>query len=65
MKLIKGSKKQHNFIIVKGLLRNKDISKKSKLGILKIYFKKISLYGAETWTTTERKAKFKPWKLNF
>ena len=27
---------------------------KCKLGILKIYFKRLLLHGAETWTTTKR-----------
>jgi len=36
--------------LVKGLLRNKDINNKCKFDILKIYFKRILLYGVETWT---------------
>jgi hypothetical protein len=38
--------------LVKGLLRNKD--EKRKLDIFKIYFKRILLYGAETWTISKR-----------
>jgi hypothetical protein len=36
------------------LLRNQDINEKCKLDIFEIYFKRILLYGAETWTTTKR-----------
>ena len=40
--------------LVKGLLSNKDINEKCKPNILKIYFKRILLYRAETWTTSKR-----------
>jgi len=54
---------QSFYYLVIGLLRNKDIYKKCKLNIFDIYFKRILLCEAETWTTTkERIAKFKPWK---
>jgi hypothetical protein len=43
-----------------GGLENKVINEKCKLDILKIHFKRILLYEAETWPTTI--AKFKPRK---
>jgi hypothetical protein len=33
---------------------NRDIDRKCKTTIYKVYFKKIPLYGAETWTFTKR-----------
>ena len=33
---------------------SKNVNEEFKLRIFKIYFKRMSLYGAETWTTTER-----------
>jgi hypothetical protein len=41
--------------LVKGLIRNRDINNKCKIDIYKVYFKKILLYGAESWMCTERR----------
>ena len=35
-------------------MRNKYINERSKQDILKIYLRRILLYGAETWTTAKR-----------
>jgi hypothetical protein len=40
--------------LVKDLIRNRDINNKCKINIYKVYFKKILLYGAESWTCTKR-----------
>jgi hypothetical protein len=40
--------------LIKGLIRNRDISNKCKIDIYKVYFKKILLHGAESWTCTKR-----------
>jgi hypothetical protein len=40
--------------LVKGLIRNRDINNKSKIVIYKVYFKKILLHAAESWTCTKR-----------
>jgi hypothetical protein len=42
----------HHFVI--GLIRNRDINNKCKIDIYKLYFKKILLHGAESWTCTKR-----------
>ena len=42
------------YFLVKYLIRNKDIKRKYKIDIYKIYFKKILLYGAQNWTTIKR-----------
>jgi len=52
--------------LVKGLIINKDIDEKFKFNILKIDFKRILIFGAETMqqkpgqSQKERIAKFKP-----
>ena len=51
---IKKKKASQFYHLVKGLLRNKKIGEKFKLDVFKIYFNRILLYGAETWTTTKR-----------
>jgi hypothetical protein len=40
--------------LAKGLIRNRDINNKCKIDIYKVYFKKILLYGAESWMCTKR-----------
>jgi hypothetical protein len=35
-------------------LWNKDTDRKCKITIFNMYFKKLLLYGAETWTCTKR-----------
>ena len=42
--------------LVKGLLRNKDT--------LKIYFRRILLFGAETWTATKKRGEQNPSHAN-
>jgi hypothetical protein len=40
--------------LTKSLLWNKNNDRKCKITIYNMYFKKILLYGAETWTCTKR-----------
>jgi hypothetical protein len=47
----KASKCYH---LAKSLLWNKDVDRQCKVTIFNMYFKKLLLYGAETWTYTER-----------
>jgi hypothetical protein len=42
--------------LVKVLIRNRDISNKCKIDIYKVYFKRILLHEAESWTCTKREA---------
>jgi hypothetical protein len=57
-------RKASNFYhLVKGLIRNRDINNKCKIDTYKVYFKKILLYGAESWTCTKKKtARSRLWK---
>jgi hypothetical protein len=40
--------------VAKSLLGNKDTDRKCKIKVYNVYFKKLLLYGAETWTCTKR-----------
>jgi hypothetical protein len=40
--------------LVKGLIGNRYKNNKCKIDIYKVYFKKILLYGAESWTCTKK-----------
>jgi hypothetical protein len=51
MKIYKASKLYH---LAKSFLWNKDVDRKCKNTIHNVYFKKILLYGAGTWTCTKR-----------
>jgi hypothetical protein len=52
--------------LVKGLIRNRDISNKCKIDIYKVYLKKILLHGAESWTCTKREeSKIQAMKMKF
>jgi hypothetical protein len=52
--------------LVKGLIINKDIDEKFKFNILKIDFKRILIFGAETWTITKREdSKIQALKIKF
>jgi hypothetical protein len=42
------------YLKTKSLLWNKDVDKKCKITKYNVYFKKMILYGAETWECTER-----------
>jgi hypothetical protein len=52
--------------LIKSILWNKDIDRKCKTTIHKVYFKKILLHGVETWTCTKTKeyAKHKELRWN-
>ena len=56
------TKKHH---LVKGLLRNKDIIKKFKLDVFKIYFKKILPHGTEMQTTNREDRKIQAMEVKF
>jgi hypothetical protein len=47
----KASKFYH---LINSILWNKEVDRKCKTTIYKVYFKKILLHGAETWTCTKR-----------
>ena len=52
--------------LVKRLLRSKDINEKLKLYFLKMYFKRILVYVAETGTATKREdSKIQVMKVKF
>ena len=40
---------------VKGLLRNKDINDECEIDVFEMCFKKIILYGAQTWIKTKKR----------
>ena len=53
------------YYLVKGLLRKKDVNEKCKLDVFKIYFKRILVYGADTWTTKREDNKIQPMEMKF